>query len=79
MIYDVRPEIKDHKDDEPADAKPTEAENIKTTQMVLKPWILPTGNNFIKDHDKHYVRPEGNPGNNFPFVQSNFDAVRWNE
>jgi len=77
LIYDVRPEVKDLKDDRPADAKPTEAENVEAIRMMLKPWILPTGNDFIKDPAKHYVRPQGNPGSDFRFVQSDFDDSSW--
>lgn len=77
LIYDVRPEVKNDKDDRAADAKPTEAVKVKTAQTVLKPWILPTGNDFIKDPAKRHVRPEGNPGSNFPFVQSDFDDSSW--
>lgn len=77
LIYDVRPEVKDRKDDKPADAKPTEAENVEATRMVLKPWIMPAGNDFIKDSAKRFVRPEGNPGSDFPFVQNDFDDSSW--
>jgi beta-galactosidase len=77
LIYDVRPEIRGHQDDRPADAKPTEAENVEATRAVLKPWILPTGNDFIKDSARRYVRPEGNPGGDLPFVQSDFDDSSW--
>jgi len=77
LIYDVRPDVKDHKDDRPADAKPTEALEVETTQEVLKPWVLPTGNDFIKDPAKRHVRPEGNHGSDFPFVQSDFDDSSW--
>src|ERR1700712_1374291 len=49
LIYDVRPEVKDKKDDKAADAEPTAAEKIAAmNKLVLKPWILPTGNAFIK-------------------------------
>jgi beta-galactosidase len=77
LVYDVRPEVKDQKDDRPADARPTEAEDIEATRMVLKSWILPTGNDFIKDPARRYTRPEGNPGSDFPFVQSDFDDSSW--
>lgn len=77
LIYDVRPEVRNPKDDRPADAKPTEAEVVEATQMVLKPWILPTGNDFINDPTKRHVRPEGNPGSDFPFVQNDFDDSAW--
>jgi len=77
LIYDVRPEVTDNNENKVADAKPTEAVEVKTTQEVLKPWILPTGNSFINDPAKRHVRPAGNPGSDFPFVQSNFDDSAW--
>ncbi|MEJ5352487.1 MAG: beta-galactosidase GalB [Melioribacteraceae bacterium] len=77
LIYDVRPELKENQDGKPADAEPTEAEKILITKFVLKPWILPTGNEFIKDSSKHYIRPKGNPGENFPFVKLNYDDSKW--
>lgn len=77
LIYDVRPEVKDDKDDRPADAKPTEAVDVETIKMVLKPWILPTGNSFIKNPARRYIRPEGNPGDDFPFVKGDFDDSLW--
>ncbi|MBX3009022.1 MAG: DUF4982 domain-containing protein [Melioribacteraceae bacterium] len=77
LIYDVRPDVKEFSWDQPADAKPTEAEKIKTDQLVLKPWILPTGNDFLKDISKHYKRPSGNPGQDFQFVQNSFDDRSW--
>src|SRR5688572_12825742 len=48
LIYDVRPEVNDRRDDKAADARPTEAVAVEAMQEVLKPWILPTGNNFVK-------------------------------
>jgi len=77
LIYDVRPEVKGETDDKPADARPTEAVKIETARSVLKPYILPTGNRFIKNPDRRYARPKGNPGGDFPFVQSNFDDKAW--
>lgn len=77
LIYDVRPEIGESQDDKPADAKPTEAANVEATQMVLKPWIMPTGNDFVKNPSKRFVRPTDNPGSDFPFVQTDFDDSSW--
>lgn len=77
LIYDVRPEIQNRRDNRPADSRPTEAEEVKTTQSALKPWILPTGNDFIKEGNKHHARPQGHPGSDFPFVQLNFDDSSW--
>ena len=64
LIYDVRPGVKDK-------------DKAEAMQTVLKPWILPTGNDFIKDPAKHHVRPEGNPGSDFSFVKSGFDDSSW--
>jgi beta-galactosidase len=77
LIYDERPAIDDARDDRDADTRPTEAVGVERTREVLKPWILPSGNNFIKDPGNHYTRPEGNPGEDFPFVQAGFDDSSW--
>ena len=77
LIYDVRPEVFDTRDDKPADAQPTEAEKMETKRLVLKPWILPTGNAFLKDSKKKYARPQGDPGRDFPFVKPDFDDSSW--
>ena len=77
LIYDVRPEGKDDRDDRAADAKPTEAVDVTAEQRVLKPWILPTGNDFSKDPAKRHARPEGNPGRDFPYVQGDFNDRSW--
>jgi beta-galactosidase len=76
LIYDVRPEIKSIEEKE-ADARPTEAIDIESTMAVLKPWVMPTGNNFIKQPENRFSRPAGNPGSDFPFVRSNFDDSSW--
>ncbi len=77
LIYDVRPAVSGSNDYKVADAKPTEAVEVKATQEVLKPWILPTANAFIKDPRKHFTRPAGNPGGDFPFVQNSFNDTSW--
>lgn len=77
LIYDVRPEVDEHNDAKDADSKPTEAVSAESQQTVLKPWILPTANNFIKNPKQRHKRPDGNPGENFPFVQSEFDDSSW--
>jgi beta-galactosidase len=77
LIYDARPEVTDDQDGRPADAKPTAAVSVDVTKVSLKPWILPTGNGFVKNAAKRHVRPEGNPGGDFPFVQGEFDDRAW--
>ncbi len=77
LIYDIRPEIRDRRDDKQADSKPTEAVATSGDSAILKPWIMPTGNDFIKDNNNRYKRPEGNPGSDHPFVKSDFDDSGW--
>lgn len=77
LIYDVRPDVFDKKDDKVADSRPTEAVDVEKRENALKKWILPTGNNFIKDAGRKHKRPEGNPGYDFPFVQNNFEDSSW--
>ena len=79
LIYDIRPEVTDRNDNVVADTKPTEAVVVGSSEKVLKKWILPTANDFIKDPSKHYQRPAGNPGSDFPFVQNKFNDDAWEQ
>jgi len=79
LIYDVRPEVNEYKDNIAADSKPTDVVEVHANRTVLKPWILPSGNQFIKDPSKRYTRPEGNPGENFPFVKRDFNDSAWED
>jgi beta-galactosidase len=79
LIYDVRPEVTEFQDDRPADAQPTEAVGVEATEMVLKPWILPTGNRFISDPAQRHERPDGYPGHDEPYVQATFDDSEWKQ
>lgn len=77
LIYDVRPELGIRREIQPADSKPTKAEAVLADDTTLKPWILPTGNAFLKEGTKHHARPDGNPGSDFPFVQNDFNDSSW--
>ena len=77
LIYDVRPDANGNSDSRAADARPDEAVKIAAAKGVLKPYIMPAGNAFIKDPTKRYTRPLGDPGMNFPFVKDNFDDSKW--
>ncbi|AOS43936.1 Beta-galactosidase [Lacunisphaera limnophila] len=78
LRYDVRPEVSARRDDGPADARPEEAARIAAAaRTVLKPWILPTANPFIKDPARHHVRPAGDPGADVAYVQAGFDDQAW--
>lgn len=77
LIYDVRPIDNSNIDKIAADDQPTAAVTRSTSAAVLKPYIMPSGNALIKDPAKRYVKPKGNPGGDFPFVQFNFDDQAW--
>lgn len=78
LIYDVRPRIDKVDDSKVADSKPTEAVKVVSIQEVLKNWILPSANDFIKDPSKRHLRPEGiPPGSDFPFVKDDFKDDTW--
>lgn len=78
LLYDVRPEVKDRADGGPADAEPTAAEVLSSSATpLLKPWILPTGNPFIKDPAQRHARPSGNPGGEVAYVQPDYDDSAW--
>lgn len=69
LLYDVRPELPIRRAAEAgADGNPAANESARpkdstnSTPAWLKAWILPTGNDFIKDATRKFVRPEGNPG-----------------
>ncbi len=79
LIYDVRPMVTDRNDNIVADSRPTEGITVSSSQDVLKPWILPTANDFIKDTAKRHTRPAGSPGADFPFVQNNFNDNTWEQ
>ncbi|KAM0330972.1 hypothetical protein ACHAQA_003929 [Verticillium albo-atrum] len=45
--------------------------------VVLKPWILPSGNDFIADSASHHKRPEGQPSGNLSYNRVEFDDGGW--
>ena len=77
LIYDERPAVTNRNDNVVADTRPSEGGLRASTSATLKNWILPTANDFIKDPSKHHQRPGGDPGSDFPFVQSNFNDDAW--
>lgn len=77
LEYDIRPEVTQSADGK-ADARPDAAVAVAAgTRPVLKPWILPTGNAFLKDPAKRHVRPAGDPGADLPWVRASFDDSGW--
>ncbi len=78
LLYDVRPVASgDDQRERPAEATADAAKLAAATDRVLKQWILPTGNPFIKDQAKHFTRPDGDPGGDVAFAQTGFDDSGW--
>ncbi|HTQ51916.1 MAG TPA: beta-galactosidase GalB [Candidatus Acidoferrales bacterium] len=82
LLYDIRRTQALHRFDAEADGNPalgqssTLAESTNPT-AVIKQWILPTGNEFIKDPSQRFVRPDGNLGNGVAYVLPDFDDRSW--
>jgi beta-galactosidase len=55
------------------------SDSTNLPMAVIKQWILPTGNDFIKNASHRFVRPEGNPGDGVSYVQSGFDDSAWQQ
>lgn len=77
LLYDVRPEPTDARDDRPADAEPRPAAKVVSTVPTIKRWILPTGNRFLADPAKRHARPPGNWGAEVGYVRGDFDDSAW--
>lgn len=78
LSYDVRPPLEaDVKDKAPDAAADVTEHGGSSTQPVLKSWILPSGNRFLNDPARRFVRPPGDPGSDVPFVRANYDDRSW--
>ena len=78
LRYDVLPADQESQDGEAAEAEPEAAIVVDSDDArVLKPWILPSANEFIADPADHYQRPDGNPGSSVSYVQDAFDDSGW--
>jgi beta-galactosidase len=78
LMYDARPAVIDRNDNKVADTRASEASIAIASAHALKGWILPSANDlFFGDPSKQHIRPDGHPGSDFPFVQSNFDDSQW--
>jgi beta-galactosidase len=78
LLYDFRPTARGEDQRERLAEATADAEKVAAaTNRVLKPWILPSGNRFIKDPAIRFVRPEGDPGSDVAYVQNSFDDSGW--
>jgi beta-galactosidase len=77
-LYDVLPQQAQSADGKAADAMPQEAARVARGNVaVLKPWILPTGNAFIQDPSRRFVRPPQGPRIDAPFARASYDDRAW--
>jgi beta-galactosidase len=53
--------------------------NTNAGLPIVEQWILPTGNEFIKDVAKRSVRPEGNFGGDIAYIRPGFDDGSWQQ
>lgn len=78
LLYDVRAQAEEQRGEIVADAQPKAAEQAAApAQHVIKSWILPTANPFIKDPARRHARPAGNWGGEVAYVQPGFDDGAW--
>jgi beta-galactosidase len=75
LLYDVRP-TREGRGRRGGGAQPAPT-NEAPAPAVIKQWILPTGNDFIKDPAQRYTRPPGNPGDDVTYVLPGFDDSSW--
>lgn len=77
LRYEVLPELKLRPDGADFDAGTMEDSENTVRKGVLRPYLLPTGNAFIRDPAKRHQRPVGNPGGDVPYVLGSFDDAKW--
>jgi beta-galactosidase len=80
LLYDVRPRANGQRGNETAEENVSSAPTngpATPPPATIKRWILPTGNEFIKDPSRKFVRPEGNVGDGVAYVQPGFDDNSW--
>ena len=78
FLYDVRPDITESTDSRAPDAMAVEAERVAGgAARVLKPWILPSGNAFIKDAAQRHVRPAREPEVDTSYARLDLNDQAW--
>jgi len=86
LLYDVRDQKQIHHLAE-AEADGNASLNNMTSSAgatnipdsVIKQWILPSGNDFINDPAKRFMRPAGNLGDGVSYIQPDFDDSLWQQ
>src|ERR1017187_3662581 len=85
LLYDVREQktvrrlAEAEADGNSSSNEPAASDSTNFPQPVIKQWILPTGNDFIKDASRKFNRPEGKLGDGVAYVQPDFDDSGWQQ
>jgi beta-galactosidase len=77
LLYDVRPAGRGGRGRRGGAAATPTNEVTTPTPAVIKQWVLPTGNDFIKDPAQRYTRPAGNLGGDVAYVKPDYDDSSW--
>jgi len=77
LRYEVLPELKLRPDGADFDAGVMDDSDTAVRKGILRPYILPSGNAFIRDPARRHPRPAGNPGGDVPYVASGFNDSGW--
>jgi beta-galactosidase len=77
LLYDVRPAARGGRGRRGGAAATPTNEVTAPPPLVIKQWVLPTGNDFIKDPAQRYTRPLGNLGGDVPYVKPGYDDSSW--
>ncbi|HWD17826.1 MAG TPA: beta-galactosidase GalB [Verrucomicrobiae bacterium] len=48
-----------------------------TPHLIFKPWLLPTGNDFLAGAAPKFTAPDGDPGAGISYVRPDFDDAAW--
>jgi beta-galactosidase len=78
LLYDVRTPARGGRGRRGGDVPPPPP-STNPPPAVIKNWILPTGNAFMKDPVERHVRPAGNLGGDVAYVQPGFDDSSWRQ
>jgi len=71
LVYDL------HAQESEKEKSPQPEVEPPPQSTVIKRWILPTGNAFLKDTARRFTRPNGNPVMDLAYAQSDFDDTSW--
>lgn len=85
LLYDVREQKQVHRfaeaesDGNASIGSMTNSAGVSNGLPVIKEWVLPSGNRFIKDPARRFSRPTGNLGDGVAYVQPDFDDHAWEQ